>query len=57
MFSGCRDNETSADAYINQTSQGAFTFCLLEFLNKNISNNRFLSGTVKLIVISRESVG
>ena len=54
MFSGCRDNETSADAYINQTSQGAFTFCFLEFLNKNISNNRFLSGTVKLRNVLKE---
>jgi hypothetical protein len=54
MFSGCRDSETSADAYINQTSQGAFTFCLLEFLNKNISNNRFLNGSVKLRNVLKE---
>jgi hypothetical protein len=56
LFSGCRDTETSADAYINKTSQGAFTFCLLEFLKKNICNTskRFLNGTVKLRNVLKE---
>ena len=30
LMSGCRDAETSADAFINNESQGAFTNCLLE---------------------------
>lgn len=34
MFSGCLDAQTSADAVIQGQSQGAFTFCLLECLNK-----------------------
>lgn len=56
LFSGCRDNQTSADAYINKSSQGAFTFCFLEFLKKNISNtsNRFLNGAVKLRNVLKE---
>jgi metacaspase-1 len=28
LFSGCRDNQTSADAYINSTYNGAFTYYL-----------------------------
>jgi hypothetical protein len=35
MISGCRDNQTSADAYINSKYQGAMTWSLLDTLNKN----------------------
>lgn len=35
LFSGCQDKETSADAFINGSGQGAFTSCLLEFLDSN----------------------
>jgi len=34
MFSGCFDPETSADAFINKQYQGAFTWCLLEWINE-----------------------
>ena len=37
LLSGCSDSETSADAFISNINQGAFTFCLLEFINKNIN--------------------
>ena len=35
MISGCRDVQTSADAYINSQSQGAMTWAFLETVNKN----------------------
>lgn len=35
MFSGCLDPETSADAFIENQSQGAFTWCLLQWLNQD----------------------
>ena len=33
MISGCRDSQTSADAFIEKTSQGAMTWALLQTLN------------------------
>ena len=36
MFSGCADNQTSADAYINKKFCGAMTYSLLNALNSNI---------------------
>jgi hypothetical protein len=35
MISGCLDRQTSADAYINNKSQGAMTWSFLESLNTN----------------------
>ena len=35
MISGCRDKQTSADAYINSTFQGAMTWAFLDTVNKN----------------------
>jgi hypothetical protein len=37
LFSGCLDPQTSADAYIKNQSQGAFTACFLEFIQNNSS--------------------
>lgn len=37
-ISGCRDNQTSADAYISQKSQGAMTWSFLSALLKNNYN-------------------
>jgi hypothetical protein len=39
LFSGCGDVQTSADAYENNEYQGAFSYCLLEFVNHN--GNKF----------------
>jgi hypothetical protein len=39
LFSGCLDPQTSADVTINNRGQGAFTSCLLQFLNKNLVKN------------------
>jgi hypothetical protein len=50
LFSGCQDAETSTDASINNKSQGAFTFCLLEFLK----SPKFKNGNVKLRNILKE---
>ena len=33
MISGCTDNQTSADAFINNTSQGAMTWAFIESVN------------------------
>jgi len=41
MFSGSYDEDLSADAYINSTYQGAFTFCLLEILAKKVKNTKY----------------
>jgi hypothetical protein len=35
MISGCRDNQTSEDAYINSKSQGAMSWAFLDTVNKN----------------------
>ena len=35
MISGCMDNQTSADAYINSKYQGAMTWAFLDTVNKN----------------------
>jgi hypothetical protein len=35
MISGCMDNQTSADAYINSEYQGAMTWSFLDTVNKN----------------------
>lgn len=35
MISGCMDNQTSADAYINSMYQGAMTWSFLDTVNKN----------------------
>lgn len=36
LFSGCLDPETSADASIGRQFQGAFTYCLIEFIKSNL---------------------
>ncbi len=36
LFSGCQDKETSADAHIARQFQGAFSYCLLEFMKNNL---------------------
>jgi len=35
LMSGCMDNQTSADSYINSKYQGAMTWAFLDTLNKN----------------------
>jgi hypothetical protein len=45
MYSGCYDEQTSADATIDMTKQGAFTFVLLDVLkefNYNITHKELL---------------
>ena len=44
LYSGCQDSQTSADAFINNQSQGAFTYCLLTCIKNRLSNNK--SGTI-----------
>lgn len=59
LFSGCQDQETSADATINNLPQGAFSFCLIEFIKSNLQKMpngqmKFKNGTVKLRNILKE---
>lgn len=59
FFSGCQDQQTSADAHIKNQFQGAFTYCLIEFLKTNLqrmSNGsfRFKNGIVKLRNVLKE---
>jgi hypothetical protein len=59
FFSGCQDNETSADAYLSNKSQGSFSYCLIEFIKNNLQKMsdgtfRFKNGTVKLLDVLKE---
>lgn len=59
MFSGCQDQETSADAFINKTYQGAFSYCLIEILKNNMVKNSdgttlFQNGKLKLRNVLKE---
>lgn len=59
FFSGCQDVQTSADANINRQFQGAFTYCLIEFIKTNLQRMpngtfRFINGRVKLRNILKE---
>ena len=38
LFSGCKDNQTSADAYINGSYNGAFTYYLCRHLRYTQAN-------------------
>ena len=65
MISGCTDNQTSADAFINNTSQGAMTWAFIESINSNpklswrelIQNMRKLLKTSKYTQIPQLSTG
>lgn len=59
FFSGCQDPQTSADAHINRQFQGAFSYCLIEFMKTNLQRMpngtfRFRNGTVKLRNVLKE---
>ena len=65
MISGCTDNQQSADAYINNTSQGAMTWSLLSSLDSNpkctwrelLQNMRQLLKTANYVQIPQLSTG
>lgn len=59
FFSGCQDQQTSADAHINRQFQGAFSYCLIEFMKTNLQRMpngrfRFRNGIVKLRNVLKE---
>ena len=41
MFSGCLDQQTSADAFISGQAQGAFTACFLQFIKDKCVDGKF----------------
>ncbi|MSQ47937.1 MAG: caspase family protein [Deltaproteobacteria bacterium] len=50
LVTGCRDTQTSADAYIGGSYNGALTYCLVETLKAaggNISYHQLHAGTIK----------
>lgn len=59
LFSGCQDEQTAADAFLNNQSQGAFTFCFLQFIRNNQTTFRtktlgdMLKEIGSLLVINR----
>lgn len=62
LFSGCQDEQTSADAYINNVSQGAFSFCFIEFLKSKMQkmpdgSMKFPNGTIKIHDVLKEING
>lgn len=59
LFSGCLDPQTSADAFLFNQSQGAFTACLLQYINRNLTKRQdgtsvFNSNGRKLIDMLKE---
>lgn len=59
LFSGCLDDQTSADAYINKKNQGAFTACFLDFIKNNSSKGidnklHFNNNTTKITHMLKE---
>jgi len=42
VFSGCQDNQTSADAYCDGQFQGAFTWALLKSLRNDVWNQTYI---------------
>lgn len=59
LFTGCQDPETSADAFIQNQSQGAFTNCLLETLELRCirlqdGTTRFQNGRLKVNELLKE---
>jgi hypothetical protein len=54
LFSGCYDRDTSADAFVNYESQGAFTFALLQVLKKHgmAISNRLLQKYINCVLIT-----
>lgn len=65
MISGCTDKQTSADAFINNTSQGAMTWAFIESINNNpklswkqlVQNMRNLLTTSQYTQIPQLSTG
>jgi len=58
-FSGCLDKETSEDAYVESTYQGAFTYCFLKFLNNHLvttadNKKKFSGKDIKLRNVLKE---
>jgi len=55
LISGCRDDQTSADAYIDQQSQGAMTYAFLDTLSKdkNITWRQLIQNMHKTLVTGR----
>lgn len=59
LFSGSLDEQTAADAQFNGRSNGAFTRCLLDYINANLvtmpdRTQRLSSGKTKLIELLKE---
>lgn len=52
LFSGCRSDQTSADAYINGRYNGAFTFFWLRAMNLNMTYREWIAETVRLISLN-----
>jgi len=57
QFSGCRDNQTSADANINNVATGAMSYALITVLsqNQNISYSQLLTQIRKIMTEKRFS--
>lgn len=58
IFSGCGEQQTSADAYIDGKFQGALTYCIIEVLNKykyDVTNLELLEEVNKMLKRGRYS--
>lgn len=59
LISGCLDKETSADAYLSNSYQGALSYSFIQFMKNNMirlpdGSVRFNSGAVKLRNVLKE---
>jgi hypothetical protein len=59
MFSGSLDPQVAADAFLSETFQGAFTYCLIECIKTNLERMsdgrfRFKNGAIKLRNLLKE---
>ena len=56
MISGCNDNQTSADAYLNTKYQGAMTWAFLSALNNNSSTSSNSLSWKNLLITMRDQL-
>jgi hypothetical protein len=56
LISGCFDEQTCADAYIDNKFQGALTWCFLKTINENNTNNTNNTFTWKDLLINMRNL-
>jgi hypothetical protein len=55
VISGCLDQQTSADAYVKKTYQGALTAAFIDNYRPSISTNQLIEGIRKWMIVGKYS--